>query len=170
VNAGAGGVPVDVDRATVAAELRQLETEAAATEPPPAGESPAPPGAAPAQSLEEKATQLAAPLTGAVRILANAAAPNWELSDAECSALGASLAQVAAHWMPDTQLPPKYMALALLGMSLVGVVGARFDQDTGKLKPRRRPRGIEASPAAAPAPAAPAAPVAHQSAPREVTV
>lgn len=164
--ASAGGVPVDVDRSAVAAELSQLETEAAASEPPAPGAAPATEGAAPTLSIEDKAAQWAQPMRGAVKAMANIFAPNWELSEAECNGLGDALAMVGAHWMPDTQLPPKYVALVALGMSLVGVAGARFDQDAGKLKPLRKARAAEAAPATASATAP--APVGHQSAPKEI--
>lgn len=134
------GVAVEVDGAAIAAELEQLRAENPAAAPAATGE----PGTdaaslAPVLSPEQKAAQYAPSFRMLVAQGASTFAPNWDLLPAETNGVGDALALVAAHWMPDMELPPKYMCLLAAAVSLWSVAAARRDPETGAFKPLRKP-------------------------------
>lgn len=80
-------------------------------------------------------------------------APGWRLTLDERSSLADGVALNAAAWWPDLQMPPKVTAAIALLMSVVSIVDARRDPDTGALPPRHL-KPDEVPPAARAAPEA----------------
>lgn len=63
-------------------------------------------------------------------------APGWRLTLDERSSLADGVALNAAAWWPDLQMPPKVTAAIALLISVMGIVDARRDPETGALPPR----------------------------------
>jgi len=133
---------VEVDRPQIAAELAQLGSAAAAVDPvtpaPGAGAAPVAPEVPP----DQRAGELAPMVVMVLEQVAETFAPNWEVSKAECSRLGGSVAAVLAYWVPQqAAVDPKYLALFSLAMSGWSVASARRD-DNGKWRPLHKPAPI----------------------------
>ena len=112
-------------------ELASSGTDDAPSEAPPAGDD---------LTLEQLQAIATGYEPGAFLLVSQAAniiVPAWELSAEERRALSGSVAVAMAAWFPDQKLPPKYAALLGLAGTLYGIVEARRDPTTGKLKPRR---------------------------------
>jgi hypothetical protein len=81
----------------------------------------------------EKARQVGVLIAGA---LCDLAVPAWGVTPEEKTAFGNAIGEAVALWFPG-EIPPKYMALVMVGVTGYMIVMKRQDPDTGRLKPRR---------------------------------
>lgn len=139
--------PVEIDPVALA---READAVAGVDDGEPSSE-PAAPGAEPQSvagaepvadgemSLEqayEAAAPLAAKIRPVVERMAARVVPAWQLTGDECKSLADDFALVMVLWAPRADmLPPKWLALASLGMNLYAITEARRDTD-GNLIPR----------------------------------
>lgn len=132
---------VDVDEAALRAQAAALDIP---------GEQPdgsADPSAGPepeviideARRAEEFARR-AAPVVGKVlRGVTRMAVPNWQVTNQQHDELAQSVSYALALWFPH-EIPPKWAALLMVGMSVYSIAEANRDPETGELRPRVKPR------------------------------
>lgn len=145
----AAGVAVDVDRPALLEEAAAIA--ASSSDAPPATSSSSSTELAIAVDVQAKAADVAPAIRLLVSNCCGTFAPNWEVTKAEGDGVADAAALVAAYWMPDGVLEPKYLALLTLAMSLYGLAGARRLPD-GSWVPLRKPREpASSSPAPSPA-------------------
>jgi hypothetical protein len=154
-----------VERPTVAAEVDAhaltleadtiLQNAPADTGPAPANSEPQATtqsaAQAPVNEVQIDPNQRAANVAPVASMLVYQAAvvfvPNWRISTQEAEAIGGPLALTLAHWMPDTNIDPKYMALLALASATWGVVSLRRNPETGEFMPARaQPAQRQAAP------------------------
>lgn len=133
---------VDIDEVALRAEAAAVDVGG---EPAPA----APGGDAPAASASGEVVDVAAAEQFAARAqplvekmlkgIAGMTVPNWDISDQQHKELSQSVSFALALWFPH-EIPPKYAALLMVGMSCYGIVQANRDPQTGNLRPRVNPR------------------------------
>jgi hypothetical protein len=134
--------PVDIDAAALAREADGValpegsEAQPSTGEPTPGADDPT----MPAELTLEQAMQSAAPLAKKIKPIVERFAarivPAWKLTGEECSAVADDVALCMVLWAPAiNDLPPKWMALAALGLNVYAITDARRDTE-GNLLPR----------------------------------
>lgn len=133
------GNEVDIDEAALAAEAAAVDVGDAAAAPGPEG-APAAAGelvdVAAAEQFAQRAQPMVAKLLAGITAVA---VPNWTITEAQNDELSRSVSFALALWFPH-EIPPKYAALLMVGVSCYGIVQANRDPQTGQLKPRVDPR------------------------------
>jgi hypothetical protein len=87
----------------------------------------------------EEFARRAAPVVGKLtRALVGMVAPTWTVTSHQHDELAQSVSYAMALWFP-AEIPPKYAALMMVGMSVYGIVDANRDEK-GELRPRVKPR------------------------------
>lgn len=137
---------VEIDPAALAAEADMVSVPDAPAAPgaadaSTAGEpSPGDPSAPAAEMSFAQAAAAAAPLAAKLKPVIDRTAarilPAWNLTEAERSGLADDIALCMVLWAPSMDaLPPKWLALVSLGMSVYAITDARRDTE-GNLLPR----------------------------------
>lgn len=130
---------VEVDRDAIDAELQSLE--AGADAPAPAS---GPTSEPPAQ--EVPGVDWSAVMSPAVAALSRLVAPNWELTDEEQSVLADQGGAVLNAFFPNLVLSEKWALLCMFSLTVSSIAMRRYDEETGTLRPLRKPRPDDAKP------------------------
>jgi len=136
---GAAKNEVEIDQAALAAEAASIPMPDAA----PPAEGAAPDASAGASEQPQRTPQEfaagAEPLVlGVLAGLHGIVAPNWTVAPEKMLALTKASALALAYWFPH-EIPPKYVALMMVGGSLYAIAQDNRDQKTGAYKPLHAP-------------------------------
>ncbi len=128
---------VDIDERALAAEAAAVglgdeqQPAAQGVE----GEQPAPGEVVDVAAAEQFAKRAQPMVAKFLAGIAAVAVPNWTITEQQNQELAQSVSFALALWFPH-EIPPKYAALLMVGVSCYGIAQANRDPQTGKLRPR----------------------------------
>ncbi len=103
------------------------------------GEQPAPGEVVDVAAAEQFAARAQPMVAKFLAGIAAVAVPNWTITEQQNQELAQSVSFALALWFPH-EIPPKYAALLMVGVSCYGISQANRDPQTGKLRPRAEAR------------------------------